>query len=198
MPVAVPTGRYDLKASVDLRPVFGEIEQFSAVDFVAPTEKILEERLAQLESENVSVRRNALIDLRYFPKDGEVVFPELMACLDDEDPNIRLIALSVMMAYPAQAAEEVDTFIEILLGDESVSMSEKSNAANLLGRYVPVSKEVGEALEKAWAAADGNLKLRMKYAVEAYRKRAAPPAPEQPEDRKPEDRNSEDREPGAK
>ena len=175
MPVAVPTGHYDLEASVDLHPVFGKFEQLGTIDFVTPSERILEDRLAQLEADSVNARRAALIDLRYFREDGEKVFPKLMACLNDEDAGIRMIALSVMMAYPKQAAEHVDTFIEILLGDESVSMSEKSNAANLLGRYVPVSDKVGAALEKAWAGADENLKLRMKYAVDSYRKRAAPP-----------------------
>lgn len=177
----MPAGQYDLEASIDLSPVLGKIVQLGTVDLVIPSEKILEERLTQLTSEDVNVRRAALIDLRNFREDGEAVFPKLMVCLDDEDSNIRMLTLSVMMAYPTQAAEHVDTFIEILLGDESVGLSEKSNAASLLAYYVPVSEKVGAALEKAYAAADDNLKLRMKRAVERYRQRAAPPAPKEPE-----------------
>ncbi len=182
MPVAVPTGRYDLEASIDLKPVLGRIEHLGAIDLVIPSKKILEERLAQLESGIVNTRRAALVDLRHFPEDGETVFPKLMACLEDEDAGIRMLALSVMTAYPTRAAEQADRFIGILTGDESVSTSEKANAAYLLSRFAPVSEKVGAALEQALAEADDSLKTRLKYAVENYRRRVAPPDPEERDD----------------
>lgn len=178
MPVAVPTGHYDLEVSLDLNPILGKIEHVATVDVVVPSEKILEERLAQLDSADVNVRRTALIDLRNFREDGDTVFPKLLAQLSDEEASIRMLALSVMMAYPKHTAEHADTFIEILLGDESVSVSEKSNAAMLLSRYVPPSEKVGAALEKAYAGADQNLKTRLQYSIDNYRQRVATTQPE--------------------
>ena len=178
MPVAVPTGHYDLEVSLDLSPVLGKYDSIATVDLVVPTERVLDDRLAQLESDDVIVRRSALIDLRYFREDGDRVFPKLLARLADEDSNIRMLALSVMMAYPAHTAEHADTFIAILHGDESVSVSEKSNAAMLLSRYIPPSEKVGAALEKAYAEADDNLKMRLKYSIDHYRQRVAAIQPE--------------------
>ena len=175
--MAVSTGHYDIEVSVDLNPVLGKIEQVATVDLVIPSKKILAERLAQLDSEDVNVRRTALIDLRYFREDGDQVFPRLISCLKDEEAVIRMVALSVMMAYPKQTADHVGTFIGILEGGEEVSLSERSNAAWLLARYVPPSEEVGAALEKAYAEADENLKLRMRSAIDSYRKRVAAQKP---------------------
>jgi hypothetical protein len=168
----VPAGRYDLEASLDLKPFFGRLDHIGVVRLEVPGEKILDQRLAQLGSEDAGARRAALIDLRYFRQDGDKVFPLLMKCVQkDPDPNIRMIALSVMMAYPDHVAKHEDVYIGILFGDDA-SMSEKSNAAMLLSRYVPVSDKVGAVLEKAWAEADENMKLRLRYSLENYRERA--------------------------
>jgi hypothetical protein len=177
VPVAVPAGRYNLLVSVALKPVFARIDKLTTIDLVVPSENVLEVRLAELESEDMMTRQEALMDLRFFPDDGEQVFPRLLACLEDEAGNIRTMALSVMQDYPLQVAEHVDTFIEMLLGDESVSNSEKVRAAYLLGKCGPLSEKVRAALEKAFADADGKLKVRLKYGVDAYRKRAPPPEP---------------------
>ena len=61
--------------------------------------------------------------------------------------------------------------IGILEGGDEVSLYERSNAASILGYYVPPSGKVTAALEKAYAEADENLKNRLKRAVEQYRKR---------------------------
>ena len=48
----------------------------------------------------------------------------------------------------------------------------------LLSRYVPPSEKVGAALEKAYAEADENLKMRLQYSIDNYRKRVATTQPE--------------------
>ncbi len=167
----MPTGRYDLEASLDLSPVYGKLDHVTTVDITVPSEAVLAERLEQLKSEDVNVRRGALIDLRYFRQDGDKVFPALLECLSDTESVIRMVALSVMMAYPKQATEHVDTFIAIVEGGPEVSVSERSNAIYILARYVPPSEMITEVLEKAWENADESFKPRMQSAIEQYRKR---------------------------
>lgn len=170
MPVAVPTGNYEIEASVDLSPLFGKIEHFGAVDVVLPSEKILNDRLAQLESEDVNQRRMALIDLRYFREDAEKVVPALVACLDDGEEVIRMVALSVLMAYPEQAAAHVERFYSMLESEDGVSV--RGNAAYLISRVAPVSDRAEQALMNALESADENLKSRIESALTTYRRRA--------------------------
>ena len=170
MPVAVPTGRYEIEATVDLSPLFGTIEHHGTVDVVVPSEKVLADRLAQLESEDVNQRRAALLDLRYFREDAEKVVPAIIKCFDDEEETIRMYALSAMSAYPAQAPTYVDRYFEILAGEDGVSV--RGYAAYLLGRFAPVSDRAEQALLAALEGAEANLKSRVESALTTYRRRA--------------------------
>lgn len=170
MPVAVPSGHYEIEAVIDLSPLFGKIEHIGAVDVEIPSEKVLSDRLAQLASEDVNQRRLALIDLRYFRNDAERVVPALVACLDDEEETIRMVALSVLGAYPEQAANHMERFFEILEGEGGVSV--RANAAYLIARLAPVSERTEEAIAKALDGADANLKQRLESAMTMYKRRA--------------------------
>lgn len=172
MPVAVPTGEYELKAAIDLSPVFGEIEHECAVPVTTPPENVLDRRLEQLASDDPNVRRIAVIDLRYFPGHGDRVFPALLGALDDEEPAVRSIALSVMISYPAQAAAHADVYLEILLGDRAAA--EKATAAYLVGRFAPASPEAEAALTKAIDDAPEAYRPRFESALNQYRSRTGP------------------------
>ena len=71
--MAVPSGKYEVVASVDQAPLFGEIRGKARVGVTVPGEEILEQRLEELKSEDAGVRRTALIDLRYFAYYGILV-----------------------------------------------------------------------------------------------------------------------------
>jgi hypothetical protein len=173
--VEVPSGTYDLEVSVDLSPVFGVIEHKDKVVVEQPGADVLEQRLKELASEDANVRRQAVLDLRYFKEDAARVVPALLGRLEDPDAsNVRMV-LSVLMAYPEEAGGSATTFLRFLKSDD-VSM--RSMAAQLLGRVAPRSEEIEKALEAALAAAPENMKPAFEYGLSTYRRRHAPAEPQ--------------------
>jgi HEAT repeat protein len=149
----VPSGKYEVLASVDLSPLFGEVNGKAEVEVSVPGKEILDQRLRQLKSEDANVRRTALIDLRYFKRDADVVAPALVERLDDPDLMIRRIAVSVLMSYPEHAAKHCDKVLPMLHHEDQ---SMRYMAAQLLGRCAPKSDAVEKALEKALEEAPEN------------------------------------------
>ena len=170
MPVAVPAGEYELHASIDLGTPFGVIEDVTTVTIAPPSADILEKRLKELESEDSEVRRLALIQLRYFRSDGEKVVPALLGRLEDKDPTIRMVALSVFSAFPQQAKEHLDLFLGLLRAELGVSLSEKVQAAYLLARHAPWDEEVLAAILKA-EEAGGSRRVSFSSARKQYQRR---------------------------
>jgi HEAT repeat protein len=168
VPVAVPTGSYELHASLDLSPVFGVVEHTETLTVDRPPADVLDQRLGELASEDANARRKAVYDLRYFPEDGERVVPAVVKCLSDLEESVRLAALSVLAAFPGEAAEHTDVFLGILCGTESASKYERGSAAYLLGRVAPASEEVEKALREAAASEDETVNRRAEYALRTY------------------------------
>ena len=158
MPVAVPTGEYTLLYSLDLSPVFGVLEYEETVEIAQPPADILEKRLEQISSEDATARRAAIADLRYFPDEGERIVPALVAALKKADDSARPLILSVLSAFPAQAAEYLDTFLGIL---ETGKGYEPVYAAQLLARMAPADEMIRKAMEKAAASASDQLEKRL-------------------------------------
>ncbi len=138
---------------------------------VRPGIEILDRRLAELRSGDRNLRIRALIDLRHFPEHGDRVVPVLLKLLDDENLSTRSIALSVLAAYPEEAAAHVDRFLAILAGGEKRGPGERGTAAYLLARVAPKHEKVERALAAAVEAADAAHKPRFEYALRLYRKR---------------------------
>jgi HEAT repeat protein len=176
VPVAVPTGSYELRASLDLSPVLGVIEHAETLIVTRPPADILDRRLEELSSENGSVRRTAVYDLRYFPEDGERIVPFLLNCLKDREGSVRLAALSVLTAFPKEAAEHVDVYLAILGGGDAVVKYERASAAYLLGRVAPKSEEVEKALRNAATSDDETVKRSAEYALRTYLARTGDPS----------------------
>jgi HEAT repeat protein len=167
--VDAPSGKYELHASVDLGHLFGVIEHQATIEIVQPGPAALDERLKQLESEDPNVRRTALIDLRYFKKDADRVVPAVVGRLDDEDANVRMIAMSVLISYPKGAAEHHEKILEILECAEAISV--RSMAVQLLARSAPSSDAVEAALVKALEKTDDRYRRLFESQLQRYRQR---------------------------
>ena len=171
MPVAEPSGEHSVKIFLDLSPFYGKIEDERTVKIIRPPADILEQRLAELKSEDPQVRRTAALDLAYFQDAGDRVFPALTACLQDPEEQVRTYAVYSMGRYPKQVEKKADVFLEILR-DESFSKNLKARCALLLGRYGPLTGEVEKALEKAGEAFRGDRSaLTVEYALKRFEAR---------------------------
>ena len=80
MPVAEPSGEYEVDLSVDLSAVYSNLTDRQTLTITQPPADILDRRLAEVKSEDVNTRRAAVSDLAFFAKDGDRVFPALVAC----------------------------------------------------------------------------------------------------------------------
>ena len=167
--MAVPTGEYDLTASVDLTPLFGVIEKKTTVSVTRPGKNVLDEQLKKLDGGEPNARVRALYDLRYFPKEGARIVPVLVKILKGEDASLRGAAISVLGAFPAEMAEHLDLVISIIAGDGSES--ERSNAAYLLARVAPKDERCEKALLDAASSSEGTMKPRFDGALNNYRRR---------------------------
>jgi hypothetical protein len=179
VPVAVPTGSYEVTARVDLTPLFGVVETTRTVELTRPPADVLDRRLAELSAEKEAVRRTAAYQLRYFPDDGERIVPALLTRLEDEESSVRLAALSVLGSFGDEAAEHVDRYLAIL--ESGKTSYEKASAANLLGRVAPASETVERALRAAAASEDPTVERRAEYALKAYLTRTGAAEQDEPE-----------------
>ncbi len=169
--MAVPSGSYDLTASLDLSPVFGIIASSQPVEVTVPGPEVLDEHLKKLESEDANVRMRTIYDLRYFREDAERVVPVLLARLQDRDETVRGAALSVFISYPTGAEKNVSVFLPFLADGTD---REKLTAFQLVARNAPAGEEFLAALEKALAEAPENYKYTYKSNLDRYRARTAP------------------------
>jgi hypothetical protein len=172
--VDVATGEYEVHASVELGTPFGVVEATEKVSILVPAEEILEQRLAELTSEDPQVVRAALVDLRYFRSDGDKVAPALLSMLDHEDDMLRMVALSVLNAYPDHAKKHLDLFLEILADTEGRTTSERVQAAYLVARNAPAGEKYRAALEAAVENADDTYVVSYRSALRMYDRRHAP------------------------
>jgi hypothetical protein len=165
----VPTGEYDLTAKVDLSPVFGVLEHKQKIRLTQPGADVLEKRLAALDSDDAKVRRTAIYDLRYFPKEGAKVVPKLIEIVKSGDKTLVPAALSVLGAYQKEALEHIDLLVSIMSGDGSAS--ERMGAAYLVGRIAKKDPKIEQALVDGVESTEGTLKQRFEYALSTYRRR---------------------------
>ena len=173
--MAVPSGEYELTASVDLSPIFGVLTKKTSVTVARPRDDILDVRLKELTGEDVNARRKALYDLRYFPKQGAKIVPALVQVLTGDDANLRPAALSVLGAFPKEAAGHLDLILSITTGEGNDS--ERGGAAYLLARIAPKDGKYEKALTDGVKSSEGNLKRRFESALGLYRRRHNPQKP---------------------
>jgi HEAT repeat protein len=171
VPVAEPSGEYDLLCSVDLSPLYGKIEEKKSVAITQPPADILDRRLAELESEDVGVRSTAASDLAYFEGEGERVFPALLTCLDDPEEDVAQSALYSLYYYPVQIKAHTEYFLKLLCDMEKPQRFQE-RAAYYLGRYGDASAKVEKALEEAVKANENpSSSRRLEYALNNCRQR---------------------------
>ena len=167
--MAVPTGEYEMTASVDLTPLFGVIEHKTTVTITRPPENALDVRLEQLNSEDANVRQRALYDLRYFPKEGNRIVPRLVEILESDDANLRSAAISVFNAFLKEAAAHLDLLVGIATGEGSVN--ERGGAAYLVARVAPKDEKYEKVLTDGVESSEGYMKRRFEGALSYYRRR---------------------------
>jgi len=173
--VAVPTGDYDLIASVDLSPVFGVLTYEGTVSVRRPGADVLGQRLRELAGDDAKARRRALLDLRYFPDHGDRVVPALIGVLEGDDENLKYLALSVLGSYPKEVAGHLDLILGIATGKGKDN--ERGGAAYLLARVAPKKEEYEKALAEGVESSEGYMKRRFESALKLYRRRHPPPGP---------------------
>jgi hypothetical protein len=170
VPVAVPTGRYDVLCVIDLNPFFGVLTKKASIELVAPGPEGVDQRLEELKSEDKMIRQTALFDLMWFTKSKEKVFAALLPLLDDPDSDFRGMVISVMSSFPHQAVKHVDRFIEIA-GDAERGLSERSSAAWFLAQQAPKSEKVEKCLTKLAESKDPKEKQYFQWPLQNYRDR---------------------------
>ena len=167
--MAVPSGEYELTASVDLSPVFGVLTKKTTVTVARPRDDILDVRLKELASGDPSEVRRAIYDLRYFPKDGERIVPALVSVLEGKDANLRQAAISVFGSFPKGAAEHLDLILSIATDTEGGYA--RGRAAYLLARFAPQDEKYEKALTDGVKSSEGSLKRQFESALDQYRRR---------------------------
>lgn|GEM_PF-2414117 len=171
MPVAEPSGGYDLLCAVDLSPLYGKIEEKHSIVITQPPADILDRRLAELESENPVVRSTAVRDLAYFEGQGPRVFPALAACLDDPSEAVATSAIYSLYYYPEQIKANPACFLKVLRNREKPQQV-RNRAAYYLGRFAPKNAQIEKALKKAVEALeDPSSNGTLVYALKQYRDR---------------------------
>lgn len=168
--MAVPTGDYELTATVDLSPYFGLVTHSGEIHIDLPPADLLEQRLQELDSESEETRRLALLELRHFKHAAERVLPAVLDRLEDGSPAVRSTALSVLAYYRVQAIEHVEVFLRFL--EEGETDPERVNAAYALASLAPVSPEIEKVLVDAFEGAAESQKMRFESALRNYRRRA--------------------------
>ncbi len=148
MPVAEPSGEYQLDLSLDLSPIYGTIEDRQTVTVSQPPADILDRRLAECASDDAATRMFAVRDLAYFRENGDRVFPALARCLDDADGSVREAVVYSMGRFPEQIAQHSEAVMRAL-GDASMDASRRGYAAYLLSEHGPLTEQVSEALTAA-------------------------------------------------
>jgi hypothetical protein len=178
VPVAEPSGEYQVLCTLDLSPLCGKLETINEVTIIQPPADILDRRLAELNSEDENVRLQAVRDLYFFEDHGDRVFPALLTRYVDSGEAQRIEILSSMGSFPDHIKDHIDLFIEIVNNrDESGDVVDF--AAYYLGQYGPRDDRVEKALEDAAAAhSESDFSESMKYALERYRKRVKREEPE--------------------
>ncbi len=171
MLAAVPSGEYEVRASLDLTPVFGKIETVEIRKIVPPPPDAFERRLAELASEDPTVRRAALSDLPFFGTRRKEVGPVLVSCLRDPDGILRRMALAMLQGFKDVAAAHAGTILGILESREGRVRGERTNAALLVSRTTPASDRARAALEQSVEDAEPWERSIFRSALDAYRTR---------------------------
>lgn len=104
-------------------------------------------------------------------KDGDRVFPNLLACLEDSDENVRTRAAYSMLQYSGQMETRPDVFIGIL-GNEKLDAGVRSYCAYRLGKNGPLIEKVRKALEDALETFKGSENENsVMFGLESFKKR---------------------------
>jgi hypothetical protein len=172
--VAVPTGSYDVTASVDLTPIFGIESTTAILDLVKPGREAFARRLEQLGDDDPEVRREAMIDLYNFREEREKVSAAAAKLLRDPDPQIRALAVGHLLRSPEIAKNHLEDLLWILEKSEGGHWNDRANAALFLSAVAPRSERVARALEAAATSEEENLALLAKTALDQYRRRHPP------------------------
>ena len=170
--MAVPAGRYTLRYTVDPGPLFERLDRAVPVDIRRVGEDLLAKRLGELDSKDPAVRLKAISALRDFGAFREKIAPALVErIVADPVPGVRHRALRTLLCFPDQNHRHAARILPALGADAGFPMSSRSNLAYLLGRQSPRSARVEEALSRAAADAEADLRRQMEGALAAYRNR---------------------------
>lgn len=171
MPVAEPSGEYEVLCLVDLSPIYGEIKQKTVLNIIRPPKDILEIRLKELESKDKSIQQRAAYDLAHFPEQGERVFQALLSHLNDPDEDLQTAVFSSMGNYKEQVKNHLALYLKILK-DEKASEYFRSSSASNISLYAPIDPKTEQALEDALKAFQGHsYESSFKYYLQRYQKR---------------------------
>lgn len=169
--MAVPTGKYLVRASIDLSPLFGVIEQEIPIEIIQPGRNALEQNLAALGDEDPNARREALRQLQFFPGHGEKIAARVVDLVRDPDPDVRSMAIQVLIRYLDSLKPHAGKLLP-LLTDENLSDHPRMAVAFMVASHAPPGRAVEAALSKALEIVDAKNRMGIRSALDLYHQRA--------------------------
>jgi hypothetical protein len=149
----VPTGEYEVEASVDLTPVFGKLRRTERLLIERPGPDALDKAIARLEAAAPDDRWAAVDDLRWFAGHGDRIVPLLVRIVAEREEGALFSAIYALAEYPDQAELTRPALLPLLGGKEPAGCT----AAWVLGILFPKAQRLAEAYRAAHDRAEWTL-----------------------------------------
>ena len=165
--MAVPTGDYVVRTSIDLSPLFGEVQGEKRLRIEQPGPDAIEKHLARIEAVKAGKRFNIISELAYFEDSGDRVVPALVEIISRSDGSDRIAAIFALEDFPDHARLAKDALLSLL------SLFGKyddpgSFAAAVLGRFYPRISLLTGAYQQACNRDQNGLAMKAGKAIRRY------------------------------
>jgi RNA polymerase sigma factor (sigma-70 family) len=124
----IQTEKIDSVRGIELGFFEGPIESMSEKDKAA----LFPELLRAMESEDSSVRNNALVALQYYPKQTDTVIPLMVKSLKDSNLDVRVMAVKALSKIDPQNTSKSD-LVPVLIGCLADTEGAANEAVRTLG-----------------------------------------------------------------
>lgn len=173
---SIKTEKDDSVRAIELGYFEGPIESMDQKEKVL----LFPELLRAMQSENWSVRNNALVLLQFYPNQTETVVPLIVKSLEDSEPPVRLMAVKALNKVDPQNTAKSE-FVPVLLGCLT-TLSDKypgmaNDAVNELGELHREPALVIPALIQILQSADVYTRQNSAFALGRFGGQAKSAAP---------------------
>jgi hypothetical protein len=165
--VAVPTGEYELRTSIDLSPLFGEVKGEARLRIEQPGPDALAKHLARIEAVKAGDRFKIIGELVYFEDSGDRVVPALVEIISRSDGPDRISAIFVLEDFPDHARLAKEALLSLLSLHGNYD-DPGSFAAAVLGRLYPRISLLADAYQGACYRDQNGLVLKAATAIRRY------------------------------